>query len=127
MKPSKKKFFAELKKSKANKTDLKSHKVQLGAIDDIYDKLDNIDWDNNLNEVYSKFDKATAFAGTVVNTTQTQIDEINRNLFFLEDALDELGIDGAEFVADGFAYHDRISDQLAGLKDDLKSGVLSGI
>jgi hypothetical protein len=104
----------------------KVNKVELGAIDDIHDKLDNINWSDGLSETYDLFDKATAFGATLINTTEAQLDEIERNLDFLESALEELGIDSETHTAEAREDYERIRIQIEGLKDDMNSGVLSG-
>ena len=104
----------------------KIEKIELGAIDDIHDKLDSINWSDGLSETYSLFDKATSFGATLINTTEAQLDEIERNLDFLEGALEELGIDSETHTAEARQDYERIRTQIEGLKDDMNSGVLSG-
>ena len=126
MKPTTQKFFAELKKAKG-KTNLKANKVQLGAIDDIHSKFDSLRWDDGLGETYDKFLSAANFGEALINETQAELDGLLENLNFLEGALSELGVDYDNLTADAWQQYNRISVQVEGLRDDMNSGVLSGI
>ena len=128
MKPTTQKFFAELKKAKGKtnlKTNLKANKVQLGAIDDIWRDIDDLGWDNKLQAVYDKYEVARNYADEIIVEGTFEYETIKANLDFVENALNELGIDLPSSFAETQTEVEKIGNQLEGLKDDVSSGVLA--
>ena len=126
MKPTTQRFFAELKKAKG-KTNLKANKVQLGLIDDIQAQLAGIHWDESLNKVYGLFFEATQEGKFVLDNTNAELDDISNKIDDLVSTLDELGMDSDSLLEPIWQEYGRIDEQVEGLKDDMNSGVLSGI
>tara|TARA_R110000823_G_C15629357_1_gene468514 strand:- start:97 stop:465 length:369 start_codon:yes stop_codon:yes gene_type:complete len=120
----KEKFFAELKKAKG-RTNLKANKVQLGAIDDIWKAIYEMDWDGNLQKVYDKYEVARNYADEVIIDATYEYENIKENLDFVENSLNELGIDLPSSFAETQKEVEKIGNQLEGLKDDINSGVLA--
>ena len=119
----KEKFFEAVNKRRG-KTNLKANKVQLGAIDDIYDGIDRMDWDNKLQSVYDIYREANDFAESIKNNAYSEYETLESNMSFLENALKDLGVEPMTSVIDGRNELDRIKTQIDGLEDDISSGVL---
>jgi hypothetical protein len=121
----KEKFLKEVNRLKGTKTNLKAHKVHLGLIDDIWGKIDSLDWDNKLDSVYTKYQEARSFADGIVSEATSEYEGIRTQLDFLENALEELGVPPMASVDEGINEADKIERQIGGLIDDLNSGVLA--
>ena len=122
MKPITRKILTELSENNPKNN---PKKYQFGLIDDINDKIENIDWDNKLESVYKKYEEARDFADKVVNDSAIEWEGVNEQIAFLEDALDELGVEPMDSIATAVNEADRIGRQIDGLVDDLSSGVLA--
>ena len=91
MKPTKQKFFAELNKAKS-KTSLKSQKIELGAIDEIQDILNEMDWDNKLDSVYETYREAHDFSVGILGNAQNEIAAAYARLDSAMNTLRDLGL-----------------------------------
>tara|TARA_R110000787_G_scaffold12678_3_gene40735 strand:+ start:956 stop:1351 length:396 start_codon:yes stop_codon:yes gene_type:complete len=107
------------------KANLKAQKIHLGLIDDIWTKIDNLNWDSKLDSVYTKYNEARDFADNIVDEANTTHEEIRTQLDFLEGALNDLGVENMPSLDEGINESDRIGRQIQGLIDDLNSGVLA--
>ena len=107
------------------KANLKAQKIHLGLIDDIWTKIDNLNWDSKLDSVYTKYNEARDFADNIVDEATTEYGEIRTQLDFLEGALNDLGVENMPSLDEGINESDRIGRQIQGLIDDLNSGVLA--
>jgi|TARA_R110000765_G_scaffold126491_4_gene224299 hypothetical protein len=125
MKTTREKFLKEVSTLKARTNLSKAKKYHFGLIDDINDKISNIGWDDKLDAVYTKYEEARDFADKVVYDSTIEWEGINEQIAFLENALDELGVEPMGSVADAVNEADRIGTQIDGLVDDLSSGVLA--
>ena len=112
------KFFKEVNK-------FKTHKVELGLIDDIFRDIDNLGWDDKLSSVYRKYEEARDFSDAIYNESLSTYNNLREQLDFLENALNELGVEPMGSVAEARTELDRIGRQIEGLQDDLNSGVLA--
>lgn len=119
------KFLKEVRTFKARTKLSKAKKYHFGLIDDINDKLNNMDWDNKLDSVYKKYEEAKDFADSVVNEATIEWEGVNEQIAFLENALEELGVEPMASIDDAVNEADRIGRQIDGLVDDLGSGVLA--
>ena len=124
MKPTKEKFFAELKKAKG-KTNLKAQKIELGAIQEMQDALNEMDWDNRLDSVYEKYEDARNHAVEILGNAQAEIAEINSRTSSAFNTLIDLGLDETQEFIDLQNEANRIKEQVLGLSQDLGSGVLA--
>ena len=123
MKPTKQKFFAELNKAKS-KTSLKSQKIELGAIDEIQDILNEMDWDNKLDSVYETYREAHDFSVGILGNAQNEIAAAYARLDSAMNTLRDLGLGEVQEVVDLQNEANRIQRQVDGLADDISSGVL---
>ena len=119
------KFLKEVSNLKARTKLSKAKKHHFGLIDDINDKISNIGWDDKLDAVYTKYEEARDFADKVVYDSTIEWEGVNEQIAFLENALDELGVEPMGSIADAVNEADRIGRQIDGLVDDLSSGVLA--
>ena len=123
MKPTKEKFLAELNKAKS-KTSLKSQKIELGAIDEIQDILNEMDWDNKLDSVYETYREAHDFSVGILGNAQNEIAAAYARLDSAMNTLRDLGLGEVQEVVDLQNEANRIQRQVDGLADDISSGVL---
>ena len=114
----KEKFLLQLSKNNLKK-------YEFGLIDDIFRDIDNLDWSNKLQSVYEKYAEARDFGDRILNESAATYRELKEQLDFLENALNELGVEPMGSVAEAKEKLRTIESQIDGLEDDLNSGVLA--
>tara|TARA_R110000824_G_scaffold382472_1_gene575676 strand:- start:573 stop:944 length:372 start_codon:yes stop_codon:yes gene_type:complete len=120
----KEKFFEAVNKRRGKTTLSNAKKIELGTIDEISDILEEMDWDNRLDSVYTVYREANDFAEGVLANAQNQIVAADIRMDTAMNTLRDLGLGEVQEVIDLQNEANRIRRQVQGLSDDISSGVL---